>query len=102
MKLDESKKVVLLGSFDSDPFIDGSWERIVAEVSSNFPGVDLVSFQMPGYLGLASLTGSLDPMKLAIEMIEKGIMVMGSSHKVNIMTKKQISEFVDMFSDLQP
>lgn len=99
MKLSKNGLFVNIGFQTSDPFIDGRWDEIVKEVREKFPRIDLISFEMSGYIGLASISGSLDPVKLTITMHPN--LVMGSNKKVNIMTQNQISELLDMISDLQ-
>lgn len=94
-KLNEAGNVVELGTFKGDPFIDDRWSGIVEEIQRRFPGVDLVIFQVEGaYTGYASLSESLDPMKLTMDMMQQGIMCMGSNKKVNLMTEKQFGDIL--------
>tara|TARA_Y100000034_G_scaffold58895_1_gene71726 strand:- start:232 stop:552 length:321 start_codon:yes stop_codon:yes gene_type:complete len=97
MKLSKDGKVIEAGIFQGDPFIDERWPDIVAEAQSQFPGVDLIVFQVKGhYTGLASISESLDPMELATTMMRRGIMVMGSNQKVNVMTNQQFLDVVQL------
>lgn len=87
---------VYLGDYTRDPFISDDWPAIVAEVQEQHPDMDLITFKMPQYVGLASISEQLDPMRLAAEMMPKGVLVMGSNKKVNLMTQAQFSEVAEM------
>lgn len=99
MQLNKTGNVILIGQYDKDPFITDEWPKIEAEARQAFPGVDLVVFQTPHYIGLASLSESLDPMALAMKYMAHGILVMGSNKKVNIMTKVQLDTLLERFFD---
>lgn len=86
-----------IGSFERDPFISGEWQGIVDNVKQQFPDIDLIYFKMPSYIGLASISETLDPMNLAGSMIQEGIFVMGSNKKVNIITTKEMKEIISHF-----
>lgn len=85
---------VFIGHWDSDPFLSDQWPHIVADVQRRFPGVDLITFDMSQYVGLASISESLDPMQLTQYWMSQGIMCMGSNKKVNLMTQDQIADLV--------
>jgi len=96
MKLN-GKTVTLDGVYAADPFLTEEWPNIVKDVQEKFPGIDLISFQCPHYVGLASISESLDPMKMAMDGMARGVMVMGSNKKVNIMTQSQLNEVIALF-----
>lgn len=98
MYLDETGNAILLGEFDSDPFLSDDWPKIVKEAKETFPGIDIIAFQMRTYIGMASISEKLDPFKLAQEMIPKGIFITGSNKKVNIMSAGQMSEVLAQFN----
>lgn len=95
-------RFVDVGRFDDgDPFLDESkWKQIVADVQAEFPDYDLILFRVgDGYTGLASISESLDPMKLAMDMIPRGFMCIGTNKKVNLMTNLEMKEIVDQITE---
>lgn len=97
MEVSKNGKYILLGTLKHDPFVvPDEWQAIRDEAESRFPEVDLIVYNVEGsYKCLASLSHSLDPMALAVELMPKGIMCMGSNMKVNLMTDQELSEFID-------
>jgi len=100
MKLSDDGNFILLGEYTYDPFIKPEeWKQIVAQAKEQFPGVDYILFKCPMYLGLASISETLDFMGLTQEMMARGVFVMGSNKKVNIMTNSQMGELVQLIQD---
>jgi len=101
MKISDDGLSVFIGSYEADPFIMGGWDKIVADVKQQFHGVDIITFKMPGYTGMASISESLDPIQMAQDMASLGIAVFGSNKKVNIMTSNEMSALIDMVSGME-
>lgn len=92
-------KYVYVGQFDDgDPFLDSDkWGIIVKEVIEKYPGHDLILFRVKEmYMGLASISASLDPMALSLEMMQRGVFCMGSNQKVNLMTQSEFNEVIEL------
>ena len=96
MELVADGKIVDVGVFQSDPFLaEAEWGKIVEEVTSRFPGVDLIAYTVQGAcLCLASISRSLNTFALCMALSSRGILVFGTAAKVNLMTHRELQDLL--------